>query len=310
MYNEERKMRFLTEMRSSVDFGRSVFNTIEPYEQKEEKDLCELTVDILQPIANAKFGSRTRTTDSTIAFLRSYVGWCKEQGYPTCSDVYELKTEMDEKMKRMMIASPIHLEAILNKIFEPVASETVDCLYRCYLWMGFAGIEEAEAIEVTVDEIDFDTMTIEHGGKSYEIYREAVPAFKMACNATEFRYVNPNYTDGKQGGYRNRYPGEHLLRGIRSAQIKLTTIRAVIGKKFKAEGIETSYGKIRLSGLFYKTYEMERFGEPINFDVFIIERMGKTDHQYHRNYTRNKLANGIRRDLEDDYECWKAAFTR
>ena len=81
MYNEERKMRFLTEMRSSVDFGKSVFNTIEPYEQKEEKDLCELTVDILQPIANAKFGSRTRTTDSTIAFLRSYVGWCKEQGY-------------------------------------------------------------------------------------------------------------------------------------------------------------------------------------------------------------------------------------
>jgi len=224
--------------------------------------------------------------------------------------VYELKTEMDEKMKRMMIASPVHLEAVLNKIFEPVASETVDCLYRCYLWMGFAGIEEAEAIEVTVDEIDFDTMTIEHGGKSYEIYREAVPAFKMACNATEFRYVNPNYTDGKQGGYRNRYPGEHLLRGIRSAQIKLTTIRAVIGKKFKAEGIETSYGKIRLSGLFYKTYEMERFGEPVNFDAFIVERMGKTDHQYHRNYTRNKLANGIRRDLEDDYECWKAAFTR
>jgi len=35
MYNEERKMRFLTEMRSSVDFGKSVFNTIEPYEQKE-----------------------------------------------------------------------------------------------------------------------------------------------------------------------------------------------------------------------------------------------------------------------------------
>lgn len=48
----------------------------------------------------------------------------------------------------------------------------------------------------------------------------------------------------------------------------------------------------------------------MNFDAFIVERMGKTDHQYHRNYTRNKLANGIRRDLEDDYECWKAAFTR
>ena len=310
MYNGERKMRFLTETRDSVSFGRSVFNTIEPYEQSEGKDLCELSVDILQPIVNTKFGSRTRTSDSTIAFLRSYVSWCKEQGYPTYNDVYELKTEMDEKMKRMMIASPTHLEAVLNKIFEPVASETVDCLYRCYLWMGFSGIEETEAIEVMVDEIDFDSMTIEHGGKSYEIYREAVPAFKMACNATEFRYINPNYSESKRGGYRNRYPGEHLLRGIRSSQIKLTTIRAIIGKKFKAAGIETSYGRIRLSGLFYKTYEMERFGEPANFDAFILERIDKTDHQYHRNYTRNKLAGSIRHDLEDDYECWKAVFTR
>lgn len=310
MYNEERKMRFLTEMRSSVDFGKSVFNTIEPYEREADKDLCELTVDILQPIANARFGFRTRTSDSTIAFLRSYVGWCKEQGYHTCNDVYELKTEMDEKMKRMMIASPVHLEAVLNKLFDPVTSKTVDCLYRCYLWMGFAGLEEDEAVEVTVDEIDFDTMTIEHGGRSYEIYREAVPAFKMACSATEFRYVNPNYTDGKQGGYRNRYSGEYLMRGIRSAQIKLNTIRSVVGKRLKVAGVETTYGKIRLSGLFYKIYEMERFGEPVNFDAYIVERMEKTNHKYHVNYTRNKLANSIRRDLEDDYECWKSAFTR
>ena len=52
MYNESRKMQFLTETRSSVDFGKSIFNTIEPYELSEGKDLCELTVDILQPIAN------------------------------------------------------------------------------------------------------------------------------------------------------------------------------------------------------------------------------------------------------------------
>lgn len=310
MYNEERKMRFLEETRSSVDFGRSVFNTIAPHEEKENKDLCELSIEVLQPIANTKFGSRTRTSDSTIAFLRSYVCWCKEQGYPTTSDVYDLKTEMDEKMKRMMIASPTHLEVVLNKVFDPVQDETVDCLYRCYIWMAFAGIEESETPEVRVDEIDFDSMTIEHGGRSYEIYREAVPAFKMACTATQFRYVNPNYTNGKQGGYRNRHPGEHLLRGIRSEKIKLTTIRSVVGKKFKAEAVETSYGKIRLSGLFYKTYEMERFGEPINFDSFVVEHMGKTEHKYHANYTRNKLANGIKRDLEDDYECWKAAFTK
>ena len=55
---------------------------------------------------------------------------------------------------------------------------------------------------------------------------------------------------------------------------------------------------------------MERFGEPVNFDAFVVERMSKSEHKYHKNYTRNKLANNIKRDLMDDYECWKAAFTR
>lgn len=314
MYNEERKMRFLTETRSSKgaeDFGKSVFHTTEPYEQEAGKDFCELTIDVLQSIANTEFGVRTRTMETTIALFRSYVSWCKEQGYLTCDDVYELKTEMGDKVRRMMIASPAHLEVVLNKIFEPVQNETVDCLYRCYFWMGFAGLEESETVEVTVDEIDFSTMTIEHGGKSYEIYREAVPAFKMACEATQFRYIHPGYSSDKkqQGIYRDRYPGKHLLRGIRSSQIKLTTIKAHTGKKLKANGIETTYGKIRLSGLYYKTYEMERFGEPVNFDAIIVERISKTPQNYHRNYTRSKFASVIRRSLLEDYECWKAVFT-
>jgi len=310
MYNEERKMRFLEETRSSVGFGKSVFKTIAPYEHEAKMDLCELPIEILQPVANSNFGSRTRTSDSTIAFLRAYTTWCREEGFPVGDGVYLLKTEMDEKVRRLMIASPKHLEATLNKAFAPVQSETVDCLYRCYLWMAFAGLKDVDALDVKVCEIDFDTMLIEHNGRSYELYREAVPTFKMACSATQFRYINPNYGSDKQGGYRNRYPGELLMRGIRSEQIKIATVRASIGKAFKECGVETTYNKIRLSGLFYKAYEMERCGEEVNFDGIVEERLSQMDHKYHKNYTRNKEANGIRRDLFDDYGCWKAAFAR
>lgn len=310
VYNSERKMRFITEARNSPDVGISVFNTTAPYEQAAGKDFCELPVETLQSIINTKFGFRNRTIGSVVSFLRLYVNWCKEQGYPSCDEICKVEIDLDEKMKRMMIASPAHLEFIQNKIFEPVQSETVDCLYRCYLWMGFAGVEEADTINVTVDEIDFDLMTIEHNGKSYEIYREAVPAFKMACTATQFRYTNPNYAKEKQGNYRARYSGEHLLRGIRSPQLKINTIHSVIAKKMKAEGVETSYGKIRLSGIFYKVYEMERFGEPVNFDSYVIEQMNKSKREYRYTYSRSKHASAIRRDLELDYESWKAAFTR
>lgn len=304
MYNEERKMRFLVETRSSTGFGKSIFNTIEPYETKNGADLCQLPIEVLQPIANSNFGSRTRTSDSTIAFLRSYAIWCKEQGYEVGDGIYQLKTEMNEKMRRMMVASPMHLESILDKAFDPVQSQTIDCVYRCYLWMAFSGMDDLDTLEVKVDEINFDTMTIEHSGRSYEIYRESVPAFKMACTATEFLYDHPKY----EAKMRSRFPGTHLMRGIRSDRIKITTVRGYVGKVFKENGIETSYGKIRLSGMFYKAYEMERCGIPVNFDNAVAERLAKMDHKYHKNYTRNKEANCIKRDLMEDYESWKAAF--
>ena len=50
-------------------------------------------------------------------------------------------------------------------------------------------------------------------------------------------------------------------------------------------------------------------GNEINFDDYIIEQIIKRNSTYHVNYTRNKAANMIKRDLLDDYACWKAAFT-
>lgn len=310
MYDKERKESFLLQTNMSKVFGKSVFNTTKQREEELGKDLCEFTTGDLQPVMDTGFGSRTRTVSTAISFIRSYIRWCKEQGYPTNDGIDDVKINMGEKIKKGMVASPAHLEKILDKIFEPVSSGTLDCLYRCFLWMIYAGIKDIDAVEVKTSEIDFDLMTIEHNGKSYEIYREAVPAFKLACTATQFRYINPNYSEEKQGNFRNRFLGEYLLRGFRSPKIQIKTMRAVTYKHFKEGGVETSYNKLRLSGLFYKVYEMERCGEPVNFDGYVVEEMAKEEHHYHTNYTRNKLANTIKRDLENDYACWKEVFTK
>lgn len=307
MYNEDRKIQFIEETRNSEDFGRSVFRTTEPYEIEADKDLCEFQTEALQSIMNKNFGARTRSVDKTIAFLRMYVLWCKEQGYRTNDGIYSVKAQMDEKMKRYMVASPKHLQAVLDEAFPPVESKTVDCIYRCYLWMSFAGFDEHEPLEVRVDEVDFTSMLIEHAGKSYEIYREAIPAFRVACEATEFKYENPNYKKGPQ--MRSRFPGEYLMRGIRSGQVKIATAKSFIQKAFKNSDIELTYNKIRMSGMFYRAYEAERMGEPVNFDSFIAEQVINRKSEYHNNYTRGKVAGYIKRDLLDDYACWKAVFT-
>jgi len=307
MYNEERKMRFLKENRNSLDYGVSIFKRMEAYEKEADKDLCELTGDILQTAVNSTFGTRSVSVKGAILFLRSYVRWCKECEFPTCDDIFSLEADMEEKFKQRMIASPMHLELTLNKAFEPVGSETVDCVYRCYLWMAFAGVERAETVNITVDEIDFGSMTIEHKSKSYEIYREAIPAFKMACEATQFKYVHPNYDNTI---YRKRYEGNYLFRGIRSSQIAIDTIKSVVNAKFIKAGIKTSYEKIRMSGVFYKIYEMERLGMPPNLDDIAMEQVlaSRGEHKDDLSSVRN-TAKSAARSLKADYECWKAVFT-
>jgi len=99
------------------------------------------------------------------------------------------------------------------------------------------------------------------------------------------------------------------MRGIRSGQVKIATAKSFIQKAFKNSDIELTYNKIRMSGMFYRAYEAERMGEPVNFDSFIAEQVINRKSEYHNNYTRGKVAGYIKRDLLDDYACWKAVFT-
>lgn len=303
MYNEERKLRFIEDARKSKDYARSVFHNMGCVEEEYGKDLCELPVEILQPVVNRRLGVRSRSVEVGLSILKDYERWCEDHGYQVCGGIGLLKVDMADKMRRLMVASPQHLESIMDDAFDTVDSETVDCLYRCYLWMAFSGFSEDEALNVKVSEIDFGSMMIHHDGKSLDMYREAVPAFKMACEATEFTYKHKNYTSR-----RNRFPGELLMRGIRSDCIKLTTVRSFIQKKFDAKGIETSYSRIYLSGIFYKAYEMERYGVSVSFNDAIMNQLANSGGKFHSNYTRNKAVNAIKKDLFDDYGHWKDAF--
>lgn len=303
MYNEGRKLRFIEEANRSKAYAKSVFHNMSCVEEELGKDLCEISVEELQPVVNARLGVRSRSVEAGLSILRDYEKWCLEQGYPVCGGIGLLKADMASKMRRMMVASPQHLEKILNDAFDPVQDETVDCLYRCYLWMAFSGFSEEEALSVRVSDVDFPSMMIHHGGKSLDIYRESVPAFRIACDATEFSYVHKKYTMK-----RPRFQGDLLMRGIRSDSIKLNTAKCCVQKKFDAKGIETSYGRIQLSGVFYKAYEAERYGVSVSFDDAIMSRFANSSGKFHSNYTRTKAVNAIKRDMFEDYGYWKEAF--
>lgn len=37
-----------------------------------------------------------------------------------------------------MLANPKHLQRCLNEMFNPVESNTIDCIYKAYYWMEFS----------------------------------------------------------------------------------------------------------------------------------------------------------------------------
>lgn len=299
-------MKYLENTKREPNYALSIFRTVEPYERRAGLDICEFQTENLQKILDSHFGSRKRTSATAVSFLRSYVRWCRKQGYKTEDGAFHIEVRMEDKVRRLMIASPKHLQTILDKTFAPVDSRRIDCIYRCFLWLLFSGMDEAGAIMVTVDEINFNEMTIEHQDQTFELYREAVPAFRMACEAAEFVYKHPLYEDI----IRKRYEGQYLMRGFRSNKITLNTAKGVIGKAFRENGIETSLGRIRLSGIFYRAYETERFGEEVNFDGAVKERIAKVAHTSGEDASRTILFSHIKRDLLNDYACWKEAFAK
>lgn len=303
MYDEERKMRFLDEEGRAPVYWGSAFKTTAPYEEAAGLDLCELPLQVLQTMLDREFGARSISAKTAIVNIRLYIKWCDSKGYPVCHDIDSVEIRMDQKMRRFMVASPQHLQSILDGVFRPVDSESIDCLYRCYLWMAFAGLGESDAVSVKTSEIDFVNMTIEYGGRSYELYREAAPAFHMACEATEFVYDHPSYTQR-----RSRYTGECLMRGIRTAQVKVSTVTASIYKVFHDNGIETNFGRLRRSGIFYRAYEAERMGYPANFDDEIAARMEHIRGDYRNSTEKKQAAAHELHDLLADYNYWKGAF--
>jgi hypothetical protein len=229
-----------------------------------------------------------------------------------------------------MVASPYHLATILNDYeFDPPEKETIDITYRVFLWMAFAGLTEKDAIKVTAKDVDLANFQIHFEGNDYELYKECKTDFEKACTLTEFMYYHPHY--GVRP--RKRVEGDTIMRGFLSSEIQPTTIRALINKRFdpmkylteeqrKQKGIDEdlreaklSYKRIYLSGIFYREYERERIGLPVNFSTVVAKEMKQREKERGKSYTTTPtrtyvtIANKLEREYLTDYEKWKCAFT-
>lgn len=315
MYNEDLKKRFVRDYTGSLNTANvaaTVFNAVEKYETEWNADLCTRSTEELQSVIDEIVGLRSRSKWMTLTILKEYVKWCIAMKVPgACDGMLHIEAVGLDKIRHQMVSSPLHLQRFMDSIFDPEGDETIDNIYRCYFWMAYGGIDEDDTIFIRNEDVDFSEMIIRYKTISVPIYREALPAFRNAVNLTSFVYRHPNYSKTIR---RDRVPGDTIMRGIK-AVTKTFTMRATLSKRnIKAveEGktdMQLSFYRVRMSGLFYRIYEMERAGIAPNFSDAALRVMdGKTYSLKGREKIEHKQ-NRIERDYMEDYQRWKLAFS-
>lgn len=339
MYNESRKKAFIkqyTQKASTAKKVAQIFSWFEPYEEAWGGDISQQKEEILQPVVINLTGVRTKSVEAVLVILREYVKWCASNGYETSQAIFNIRTAYGEKIRKQMVANPSDLKERLDGCFGKAELETVDLTYKVFMWLAFLGLSDRDAVRVTSDCVDFKKMVIRFEGEDYEICRECVEDLRKVCELTSFWYHHPpNYT-----ARRDRAGGNVIIRGFRSPTVNLKSLRPVVNKKIAAYSIEKekgsddktmdvggidgeksvhqrtymSYNKVHLSGVFYRMFEAERSGVPVDFSEYVGKymanrvRLGKAEYAYSDTRTHTTVANTLEKDLCTDYEKWKCAF--
>lgn len=318
MYNEELKTKFIssyTQSPNTANVAATVFTAMEPFEEAWQADLCTKSADELQSVIDKAVGLRVRSQWMSLLILKEYVRWCIAMRVPgACDGMLHINAAGLDKIRKQMVSSPFHLQQYLDAVFSKEEDEMLDNLYRCYYWMAYGGVRDDDVLSIKVSDVDFSEMCIHYGDTSIPIYREALPAFRNAVELTSFLYRHPNYAKPIR---RDRVPGDTLIRGYRvitqtsNLRSNMSHLSADAIKKGKTE-LQLSFYRVWMSGLFYRMYERERAGMPIDSTDFTSVAADLMADKTYVIKGRTKIEHRQRqrgRGYMEDYQRWKLAFS-
>ena len=308
MYNEEQKVRFVSTVDTirKRDLACKVFEAFAPYEEARGADLCTMSDQDLAPVFSELFGVRTNGSPAWLAILREYFKWCVEQGIPGArtSQIKPYHIEAG-KMKEKMVTTPGSLQAYLDSICEPEEKQAPDNTVRVFLWLAYIGIRDPEAaLRVRSSDVDFKRFVIHLDGTDYRFYQETVPALRNCVELRQFNYFHPNY----EPVMRDRVDGDYILRGIRSMpSVKTMKVEASRhAKRCKDSGAvnkQLSYERTWLSGIFYRMWDREQAGMPVDFreqaKQDVLAKFGEE--------SEPAIVRAVN-SYKADYERWKTMF--
>lgn len=310
MFNPERKEKFLAQLGIGEKPYISLFRVTEPYETERGRDLAEFSIEDFTQVLAGGLGLTQSSLRLSKQRINRYLKWCREQNYPTkVVGGIDVSPDKSEIIHQKMVGSPEDLSLRMDKIFHDRKIATVDCLYRCYLWMLFMGFSKDEPSVVKTDSVDLSAFRIIHNNMIYEIPPTALVDFIHAVNASEFihaKSINGNKTTGK------RIESPYLLRGLRTEQLSYDTLQRQVTnlqRKKNITGDKLIPKQIRISGFFWRAYQVDKAGGLPQLEPLIEEVLDGTAFA---NNLDSKPAKDYRRYLQfkysQDYNAWKQAF--
>jgi len=267
-------------------------------ERASGHDLCQFTTHNLDNVFANYLGVSPARSKHALYVFKRYGEFCSSLGIPTSADLPAYELDMCAKIRLRMVASPLHLQKKLDEVFNPQESDSIDVLYRCVLWLAFAGVPQEEISTIRVSDIDFNRLRVVVHGIPYPLYIEGIGAFQSACSRQTFTLA----MDGNASTLVARVPGDLLLRGIYSTTISPTFLMRYLNARAKSKGSTFGYTLIKKSGQFYRMYELERAGYEPDFTSFVTEIAA-------RNYAKGKSGKvPSTYPYRRDYALWKEAF--
>ncbi len=314
VYNEPQKLAFIQETITSENLAASavtLFRGTAQYEFRKGADISTFHAEELTEVLDNVCGMRIRSRYTKKNILQKYLAWCVDTGKPGAVNEIGLVVEVgDAQIRSKLVRSPAHLQVCLDRVFEPVENETQENTFRFFFWMAYGGMPEEQITKLTADDVHFEYLEVVRGDDVAVLYRQGVPAIRSCMNATQFLYRNPAYTN-RGDIYRDRVPGDELIRGIRGTS-SLYNFRAQLSRKLiqkRNAGIRTeelSYSRVWLSGTFYRILEAEQAGiRPDFYSLAMTSQNGikalRSGTETEKRNTLDSIAFGFR----TDYERWK-----
>lgn len=268
LYNEAKKQRFMTgeiKTASQTVICNAIFVNTAPFEASYGKDLCFWENDELLPLLEGYAGLRTARRSIQYGLIRKYIIWCRDVLHENVSNaVFNVRICGENSLRRMSVANPAEFQEYLDAVYVSESQKTVDCIYRCYMWLAYCGIKsERDAFFVKCVDVDTNNKVFSYKNLTYLIFDEAVPAFEAASRLPMLKYQNAHYgpvylerargLDGASGTLIRGLRPISSIGSFRTLQSRLRRRAVDVGRTEKRIGYLSAY----TSGCFYRQYATE-----------------------------------------------------